>query len=98
MQKKELENLIGVFGKAYFKADRDGLAKCTTPDFDWHQHSGNNSPTGQIIKGVDSVCREVMGKQVARNFDRELRKTLLPYSKKKRITFKVITDLRWGFP
>jgi hypothetical protein len=39
-----------------------------------------------------------MGKQVARNFDRELRKTLLPYSKKKRITFKVITDLRWGFP
>lgn len=50
MRKKKLENLIGVFGKAYFNADR------------------------------------------------ELRKILLPYSKKKRITFKVSADLRWGFP
>ncbi len=60
MPKKELENLMGVFGKAYFNADRDGLAKCTTPDFDWRQHSGNNSPTGRVIKGVDAVCREIL--------------------------------------
>ncbi len=46
----------------------------------------------------ESMCREVMGKQAARSFARELRETLLPNSKMNRITFKVGTDMQWGFP
>ncbi len=52
----------------------------------------------ESVHSRESICREVMGKQAARNFDRELREILLPYSKKNRITFKVSADMRWGFP
>ncbi|MBW2621562.1 MAG: methyltransferase domain-containing protein [Deltaproteobacteria bacterium] len=46
----------------------------------------------------ESLCREAMGKTRANNFDNELRKILLPYSKRSQITFKVSTGMRWGLP
>jgi ketosteroid isomerase-like protein len=59
MNTQELESLIAKFGKAYFNADREGLRACTTPDFEWHQHSGPNAPEGLILKGIDAVCDEI---------------------------------------
>jgi len=52
--------LLRAFGQAYFKADREGLRACTTPDFEWRQHSGSDAPTGNVLVGVDEVCAEVI--------------------------------------
>lgn len=58
MVQEELRQLFSTFGKAYFRADEALLKKCTTGDFQWHQHSGT-PPTGNILKGVEAVCKEI---------------------------------------
>jgi ketosteroid isomerase-like protein len=54
-----LAELLARFGKAFFRADAEGLAACTTPDFEWHQHRGEGA-NGQVLRGVEAVCAEVL--------------------------------------
>ena len=55
----ELEKLLRDFGKAFFNADAESLSKCISPDFEWHQHVGEKSPSGNIIKGAAATCEEI---------------------------------------
>lgn len=54
-----LAALLSTFGRAYFRADREALAACTSADFEWHQHRGCEAPDGRVVRGVDAVCSEV---------------------------------------
>ena len=58
MDQEELKQLFSTFGKAYFRADETLLKKCTTVDFQWLQHAGA-SPPGDVLKGVEAVCKEI---------------------------------------
>ncbi|MAG98180.1 MAG: hypothetical protein CMM08_16000 [Rhodospirillaceae bacterium] len=62
MPESELEDLMKRFGRAFFKADREGLSKCLSDDFVWHLHHGDrgtDEPHGRTLLGLDAFLEEL---------------------------------------
>ena len=53
-----VDRLMRDFGRGFFRADRKLLERCTTPDFEWHLHVGDE-PEGQVLRGLDEVIDEI---------------------------------------
>lgn len=51
----EVMALMKAFGKAFNRADIDGIIACVTDDFEWRQASGPDAPDGRIVSGRDAV-------------------------------------------
>ena len=49
--------LMRAFGKAFNRADIDGILACVTQDFEWRQAVGPHAPDGNIVTGRDAVRR-----------------------------------------
>jgi ketosteroid isomerase-like protein len=49
--------LMRAFGKAFNRADIDGILACVTEDFEWRQAVGPHAPDGNIVTGRDAVRR-----------------------------------------
>ena len=59
MHNEDMMELIAQFRKAYGSADRDGLKRVITEDFEWHQHTGDaasSGPTGRVVR-VEATVR-----------------------------------------
>lgn len=48
-------DLMKRFGKAFNKADVDGILACVTDDFEWRLASGPDAPDGRIVRGREAV-------------------------------------------
>tara|TARA_R110001606_G_scaffold30947_1_gene95119 strand:+ start:290 stop:682 length:393 start_codon:yes stop_codon:yes gene_type:complete len=48
-------SLMRAFGKAFNRADVDGILACVTEDFEWRQAAGPNAPDGSIVSGREAV-------------------------------------------
>ena len=62
MNVEAMMDLIAQFRIAYGQADRDGLHRVITLDFEWHQHVGDatsSNPTGRVVKGIDGLMQEL---------------------------------------
>ncbi|MFT5042933.1 MAG: ketosteroid isomerase-like protein [Hyphomicrobiaceae bacterium] len=53
MNNADATAIMGRFGKAFFKADRDALAEILTPDAQWHFAIGPDAPHGRVRTGVN---------------------------------------------
>ena len=42
------KKLMADFGKAWVKADIDGILACVTEDFEWRQATGTDGPSGRV--------------------------------------------------
>ena len=51
----EIMVLMKRFGKAFNKADVDGILACVTDDFEWRLAAGPDAPDGRIVRGKDEV-------------------------------------------
>ena len=51
----EAMDLLRRFGKAFNRADVDGILACVTEDFVWVQATGPDAPDGQIVRGAEEV-------------------------------------------
>jgi ketosteroid isomerase-like protein len=49
------KKLMANFGKAWVKADVEGILACVTDDFEWRQATGSDGPSGRIIQGKDQL-------------------------------------------
>ena len=47
--------LLRRFGKAFNRADIDGILDCVTDDFEWRLADGPDAPDGKIIRGKEAV-------------------------------------------
>jgi len=52
---EEVMALMRAFGKAFNRADIDGILACVTDDFEWRQAVGPEAPHGRIVAGRDAV-------------------------------------------
>ncbi|MDP6565023.1 MAG: nuclear transport factor 2 family protein [Alphaproteobacteria bacterium] len=48
-------DLLRRFGKAFNRADVDGILACVTDDFVWVQAEGPDAPDGRVRRGRDEV-------------------------------------------
>ena len=63
MTDEEMLAVMAEFRKGYGTGDKKRLLAATTPDFEWHQHYGDESPTGRVIKGIDGLLEELSWRQ-----------------------------------
>jgi ketosteroid isomerase-like protein len=52
---EEVMALMRAFGKAFNRADIDGILACVTDDFEWRLAAGPEAPHGEIVKGREAV-------------------------------------------
>ena len=53
----EAMDLLRCFGKAFNRADVEGILACVTEDFVWIQATGPDAPDGQTVQGAEEVRR-----------------------------------------
>ncbi len=53
----EAMDLLRRFGKAFNRADVEGILACVTEDFVWVQATGPDAPDGQTVQGAEEVRR-----------------------------------------
>ena len=59
-----IDDLFRRFGKAFNKADVDGIAACVTDDFEWRLNAGG-SPAGRVLKGKEALRAHFADKSTA---------------------------------
>ncbi len=55
IDKAEALEVLKVFGRAFNKADVDGILGCVTDDFEWRLADGPDAPDAKVLKGSDEV-------------------------------------------
>jgi ketosteroid isomerase-like protein len=55
INKVEALEVLKVFGRAFNKADVDGILGCVTDDFEWRLADGPDAPDAKVLKGGDEV-------------------------------------------
>jgi len=48
--------LLRDFGKAFNRADAEGIAACVSADFEWRLAVGPEAPDGRIVRGREAVA------------------------------------------
>lgn len=57
-------DLMKRFGRAFNKANVDGILDCVTDDFEWRLASGPDAPDGRVARGREAV-REALAERDA---------------------------------
>ncbi len=52
---EQVMTLMKAFGKAFNRADIEGILACVTDDFEWRQAVGPDAPDGRIVSGREPV-------------------------------------------
>ncbi|MFP6817578.1 MAG: nuclear transport factor 2 family protein [Pseudomonadales bacterium] len=63
LNQEKVDVIMTNFRRAYGAADVAGLRAILTDDFQWHMHhgaSGEYSPTGQVLAGVDAMLEQLL--------------------------------------
>lgn len=61
----DVMDLMKRFGRAFNKADVDGILECVTDDFEWRLATGPNAPDGRIVAGRDAVRQALADRDAA---------------------------------
>lgn len=61
----DVMDLMKRFGKAFNKADVDGILECVTDDFEWRLAAGPDAPDGKIVTGREAVRRALADRDAA---------------------------------
>jgi ketosteroid isomerase-like protein len=61
----DIMDLMKRFGKAFSKADVDGILNCVTDDFEWRLAAGLDAPDGKVVKGREAVRQALADRDAA---------------------------------
>mgnify|MGYP003700637271 CR=1 FL=1 len=56
---------LKAFGKAFNRADVDGILAVVTDDFEWRLHEGPDAPDGRVVRGREAV-RQALAERAER--------------------------------
>lgn len=61
----DVMDLMKRFGKAFNKADVDGILQCVTDDFEWRLATGPDAPDGKVVTGREAVRQALADRDAA---------------------------------
>lgn len=59
------KKLMAEFGRAWVKADVDGILACVTDDFEWRQAVGPEAPWGRVVRGKEELRQALAERDAA---------------------------------
>ena len=86
--------ILAAFGRAFFRRDREALARIVTPDVEWDFAVGADAPGGRVRRGVDGLLAGIAENDVLferLRFEDVVARALAPDT----IVMRCVVDGRW---